>query len=185
MAEERSMRKRWLIVAGILVAACGMREGPASSKLDSDPKAALKTPAGKISYATERVVKSDEEWSAMLTPLAYRVTRKKGTERSFTGAYHDSKARGTYVCICCRSPLFDSDSKFDSRTGWPSFWAPVSESRVVTELDRGLGMVRTEVHCKRCDAHLGHVFEDGPMPTGLRYCINSVALDLVEDEEQQ
>lgn len=129
----------------------------------------------------DKVNKTDQEWREELTPEQYQVCRQKGTERAFTGKYHDCKESGTYRCICCGRELFSSGAKFDSGTGWPSFYEPISEGAVKTERDTGHGMVRTEVMCGACDAHLGHVFDDGPEPTGLRYCINSVSLRLDKD----
>ena len=127
---------------------------------------------------TNKLPLTDDEWRRKLTPEQFQVARQGGTERAFTGKYHDTKAPGIYNCICCETPLFESDTKYDSGSGWPSFFKPISDDAVITETDRSFGMVRTEVKCATCDAHLGHVFPDGPQPTGLRYCMNSASLDL-------
>jgi len=132
---------------------------------------------------THKIVKTPEEWKSVLTPEQFEVCIKKGTEPPFTGKYYNNKEDGMYKCVCCGEPLFKSDTKFDSGSGWPSFWAALSDEKIEYVSDTTFGMIRTEVNCKKCGAHLGHLFDDGPKPTNLRYCINSVSLNLDKSNE--
>ena len=133
---------------------------------------------------SEKITKTEEQWKEQLTPEQYYVARKAGTEPPFSGKYWKTKDKGTYNCVCCGAPLFSSDTKFESGTGWPSFFQPVDENAITEESDRTHGMVRTEARCAKCNAHLGHVFPDGPNPTGLRYCMNSASLDLKSEDKK-
>ena len=130
-----------------------------------------------------KITKTEAEWRAQLDDIQYQVTREHGTERAWSGKYATNKDPGIYNCICCGEPLFDSDTKYESGSGWPSFYAPLTETVVETTVDQSFGMVRTEAHCAKCDAHLGHIFDDGPAPTRLRYCMNSASLNLVSKEK--
>jgi peptide-methionine (R)-S-oxide reductase len=168
----------WTVIGGALVANEIPEERKEAKRMMSEVEVYSVEAGGLVTV--EQVTRSDDEWRSRLTPEQFRVVRGQGTERAFTGRYWDSKEEGVYRCAACGNDLFVSSAKFDSGTGWPSFSMPVHEANVGTEQDRKLWMVRTEVHCSRCGAHLGHVFPDGPDPTGLRYCINSVSLDFHE-----
>jgi peptide-methionine (R)-S-oxide reductase len=182
-----SSARRALLVAAVGAAGAYLLTRRGTAATASAPKRGASVriesfdPSGKSLGVSEvpRVEKSDEDWRAQLSPAAYQVTRHEGTEPAFSGKYAESHGDGLYVCVCCTTALYDSHTKFESGTGWPSFWKPISRLNVTEITDRSWGMERIAVACSRCDAHLGHVFDDGPRPTGLRYCMNSVALSFV------
>jgi peptide-methionine (R)-S-oxide reductase len=176
-------RRFYLLAAPALLAAAGL--GARRAKAAPEPVTEVLIEDFSItgqslgSTRLRKIIKSDAEWRALLSPLSFEVTRREGTERPFSGVNLKQRAAGIYRCICCDTALFDAGTKFESGTGWPSFWQPIAKSNVAENVDRSFGTTRTAVSCRRCDAHLGHVFDDGPKPTGLRYCMNSVALRFV------
>jgi methionine-R-sulfoxide reductase len=191
------MRHTMLLLGAALLPVLGWwgwqaARGAAGDPKSTQPKAKATmvsvevfNPEGKLVGPLEmpKVVKTDAEWRKLLTPEQYRITRKAGTEPAFCGNLLDNKKKGVYCCVCCGLPLFSSEAKFNSGTGWPSFFAPIGKYNVTQKIDRSYGMVRMEINCARCDAHLGHVFDDGPRPTGLRFCLNSEALTFTEESK--
>ncbi len=190
MGFQMTWTRRWAVLftttVAIVAAGCGTAPSDFRSSATVSPSDGKGDPTMSDSETKiEKVVKSDAEWKAQLTSEQYRITRRAGTERAFTGEYWDNKAEGTYHCICCDQPLYPSSTKYESGTGWPSFWDPVSNEAVAMKADRKLFVVRTELLCSRCDAHLGHVFTDGPDPSGHRHCLNSASLRFVPKDDEK
>ena len=180
MGQSTGMNRRWFLAAFASGGAAAYGAAKSSDKGAPGQVKLVKfsdTGVREGVIMADKVVKSDEEWKKQLTPEQFEVARKAGTERPFTGKYAKNHDKGLYRCVCCGNALFDSDTKFESGTGWPSFYQPIAKENVEAKTDSTFGMSRTEVKCKQCDAHLGHVFDDGPKPTGLRYCMNSASLD--------
>lgn len=173
--------KYLIILISSIIMACNSGQQPVSTNDADNKMPAVMVATNMTNDSIPKVVKTEDEWKAQLTDKEFYILREKGTERSFTSDLLGNKKEGTYVCAGCALPLFNSDTKFKSGTGWPSFWEPIKEGHVVEEADYSYGMKRVEVLCGSCDGHLGHVFEDGPRPTGLRYCINGVSLDFIEN----